>query len=399
MTVEILPSKALGCVKAPPSKSMAHRYLICAALGCGVSKIHNIELSKDIEATLGVIKAFGADYTIKDGTVTVTGASGKKPKIEATCIESGSTLRMLLPVCLTFGSTTLYGEKCLFRRPLDEYKKLFKGAGIEYYQTDSSVSVSGELMPGRYEMQGNVSSQFISGMLFALANLKKDSEIVLTTALQSAPYVDMTIDALKSFGITVTKKDNVFKVMAGEILPQEITVEGDYSNAAFLKGFNYIGGDVKVEGLNTASLQGDKICDEHFKALKEGSAEISLHDCPDLAPVLFAVAAANYGGVFYGTERLKVKESDRGTAMKEELEKFSVAVEIEDDKIIVGSGIKPPNKPISSHNDHRIVMATSLLCSLVGGTIEGAEATAKSWPDYFKVIKSLGIEIMHISTE
>ena len=156
-------------------------------------------------------------------------------------------------------------------------------------------------------MNGNVSSQFISGMLFALANLNEDSEIELITPLSSAPYVDMTIDALKDFGITVTKKDNVYKVHKGEFTPREITVEGDYSNAAFLLGFNYIGGNVEVDGLDKNSLQGDKICIEHFEALKKGKAEISLEDCPDLAPVLFAVAAANHGGVFFGTEWLKIK--------------------------------------------------------------------------------------------
>lgn len=392
MKVEITPSTAGGSVMAPPSKSMAHRYLICAALTRGVSKIHNVELSKDIEATLGVVKAFGADYTISEGTVTIKGAKGKMDKIEATCYESGSTLRMLLPVCLTFGNTTLWGEKCLFRRPLDEYKRLFLELGINYSQTDSSITASGNLMPGRYEMRGDISSQFISGMLFALALLKEDSEIVLTTPLKSAPYVDMTVYALSQFGIKVTKKDNVFKVHAGEFLPQELTVEGDYSNAAFLLGFNYIGGNVKVAGLNSDSLQGDKVCTRHFEALKKGKAEIDVEDCPDLAPVLFAVAAANHGGIFYGTERLKIKESDRGAAMKEELAKFSVAVKIENDKIIVGSGVKTPKSKISSHNDHRIVMATSLLCSLVGGKIEGAEAVRKSWPSYFDVIKMLGIE-------
>lgn len=392
MTVEILPSKAEGRVIAPPSKSMAHRYLICAALSRGVSKIHNIELSKDIEATLGVIKAFGAEYTFQNGTVTVTGAKDKKDKIEANCLESGSTLRMLLPVCLTFGSTTLTGEKCLFRRPLDEYERLFKGFGINYFQTDSSVSVSGDFKPGRYEMRGDTSSQFISGMLFALSLLKEESEILITTPLKSAPYVDMTVQALSQFGIKITKKDNVYKVHSGEFTPREITVEGDYSNAAFLLGFNYMGGNVEVDGLDKNSLQGDKICKEHFEALKKGKAEISLEDCPDLAPVLFAVAAANHGGVFYGTERLKIKESDRGAAMKEELEKFSVEVQIDDDKIIVGNGAKAPTREICSHNDHRIVMATSLLCSRYGGTIEGAEAVNKSWPGYFKVIKELGIE-------
>ena len=392
MKVEITPSTARGSVMAPPSKSMAHRYLICAALTRGVSKIYNVELSKDIKATLQVIKALGAEYSIENGTVTVKGAQGARDKIEAFCFESGSTLRMLLPVCLTFGSTTLSGEKCLFCRPLDEYQRLLTDNGINYTQTDSSVSVNGSLKSGKYKMNGNVSSQFISGMLFALANLNEDSEIELITPLSSAPYVDMTIDALKDFGITVTKKDNVYKVHKGEFTPREITVEGDYSNAAFLLGFNYIGGNVEVDGLDKNSLQGDKICIEHFEALKKGKAEISLEDCPDLAPVLFAVAAANHGGVFYGTERLKIKESDRGAAMKEELEKFSVAVEIDDDKIIVGNGAKAPTREICSHNDHRIVMATSLLCSRYGGTIEGAEAVNKSWPSYFDVIKGLGIE-------
>lgn len=392
MTVEIKPSKAKGQVKAPPSKSMAHRYLICAALSEGVSKVHNVELSDDIKATLNVISALGATYTVSGSTVTINGVTDTPKDIRAYCQESGSTLRIMLPICLTFGNTTLSGEECLFRRPLDEYSRLFKEAGFEYTQSETEVSVKGKLKSGIYKMRGDVSSQFISGMLYALSMCKGISEIKLTTPLSSAPYVDMTISALRSFGAEIEVLENCYKIYPSKLLAKEITVEGDYSNAAFLHGFNYIGGEVDVAGLNENSLQGDKVYLQHFEALKQGTPTISLGDCPDLAPVLFAVAAANNGGVFYDTERLKIKESDRGLAMKSELAKFSVKVEIENNKITVGCGIKPPTAKICSHNDHRIVMATSLLCSMVGGKIEGSEAVSKSWPDYFNVIKALHIE-------
>ncbi len=392
MTVEIKPSKAKGQVKAPPSKSMAHRYLICAALSEGVSKVHNVELSDDIKATLNVISALGAKYTVSGSTVTISGVINPPKHIIAYCQESGSTLRIMLPICLTFGNVTLSGEECLFRRPLDEYSRIFKENGFSYTQTKTDVSVKGELQSGIYKMRGDVSSQFISGMLFALARCNGESEIRLTTPLSSAPYVDMTIAALKTFGVKIDTFDGGYKIHPSKFIGQEITVEGDYSNAAFLDGFNYIGGKVNVTGLNEKSLQGDRVYLQHFEALKKGVPTISLGDCPDLAPVLFAVAAANNGGVFYDTERLKIKESNRGLAMKSELAKFCVAVDIEDNKITVGKGIKPPTDVIYSHNDHRIVMASSLLCSMVGGKIEGAEAVNKSWPEYFNVIKTLGIE-------
>lgn len=392
MTVEIKPSVAKGRVMAPPSKSMAHRYLICAALAEGTSKVHNIELSNDIKATLNVILALGAKYSVLGNTVIINGVTNPPKDIRAYCQESGSTLRIMLPICLTFGNTSLSGEECLFRRPLDEYSRLFKENGFEYTQSETEVSVKGKLKSGIYKMRGDVSSQFISGMLFALSRCEGNSKIILTTPLSSAPYVDMTISALKCFGAKIESTDSGYKIYPSKLSAKEITVEGDYSNAAFLHGFNYIGGAVEVTGLNENSLQGDKVYLQHFEALKQGTPTISLGDCPDLAPVLFAVAAANNGGVFYDTERLKIKESDRGAAMKSELGKFSVKVDIENNKITVGCGIKPPTAKICSHNDHRIVMATSLLCSMVGGKIEGAKAVSKSWPDYFNVIKTLGIE-------
>ena len=392
MTVEIKPSNANGIVKAPPSKSMAHRYIICAALAEGTSYVHNVELSDDIKATLNVISALGAKYSISGDTVTISGITKAPKEISSYCCESGSTLRFMLPVCLMFGSAKLYGEEYLFRRPLEEYCRIFKENGIDFEQTKTDVTVKGKLNFGVYEMRGDVSSQFISGMLFALTRCCDVSQINLTTPLSSAPYVDMTLAALKTFGAKIEALKGGYKIYPSKLIAKEITVEGDYSNAAFLHGFNYIGGAVEVTGLNENSLQGDKVYLKHFEALKNGTPTISLADCPDLAPVLFAVAAANNGGVFYDTNRLKFKESDRGLAMKNELAKFSVSVKIEENKITVGKGIKPPSAELCSHNDHRIVMALSLLCSLVGGKVLGANAVNKSWLDYFKVIKTLGIE-------
>lgn len=393
MTVEIKPSKAKGVTVAPPSKSMAHRLLICGALAKGKTVINNIELSRDIRATLNVLSALGAEYTLNGSTVTICGIKNPPANITADCIESGSTLRMLLPVCLTFAKTKLTGSPYLFSRPLKEYERIFSKCGITFLQTENSIEVSGSLNAGIYEMRGDTSSQFISGMLFALSALNKKSEIRLITPLKSAPYVEMTIDALKTFGIDIKRQGDSYFIPSGELKPKTLTVEGDYSNSAFLEGFNCLGGKVKIEGLNPESLQGDKVYLEHFKKIKEGRPQIDLENCPDLGPVLMALSAVFKGAVFVNTNRLKIKESDRGLAMQKELKKFGVKVEIEDNKISVSGGIKPPTETLCSHNDHRIVMALSLLCSYLGGKIEGAEAVAKSWPTYFEAIRKLGVEI------
>ncbi len=397
MKVTVKPSKAEGEIIAPPSKSMAHRALICGALS-EKSVIKNIDFSKDIEATLGCLKGLGAHIEICETQVTIGGLSLEKIPENAVidCNESGSTLRFLLPLCMACGKTvTLKGAKRLFERPIVIYEEIAKEKGILFQKGEDYVTVCGKLQSGEYEVAGDISSQFISGLLFVLPLLSSDSSLTVKGKFESASYIDLTISALQSFGIEIERKDNVFHIKGGRAYQNNsYTVEGDCSNAAFLEAFNYLGGEVKVMGLNPDTLQGDRIYKEIFEGLKNGEKQFDLSDCPDLAPVLFAVSSVFGGAEFIGTKRLKIKESDRASAMKEELAKFGIEVEVLEDSVIIkGRKLVTPTTALSSHNDHRIAMALTLLLTLTGGKIEGAQAVAKSYPDFYEKIKSIGIDV------
>lgn len=397
MTVTIKPSKAVGIIKAPPSKSMAHRALICGAL-TEKSVIENIAFSKDIKATLGCLERLGAAVKIDGNTVELGGLKFENIPDNAVvdCFESGSTLRFLLPLCMACGKTvTLKGARRLFERPLTVYEDIAKEQGILFEKGEDFVKVCGKLKSGDYKVSGNISSQFISGLLFLLPLLSGDSTLTVIGKFESASYIDLTLCALTDFGVEIVRKDNVFYIRESQVYKNNnYTVEGDCSNAAFLEAFNYLGGNVEVTALKPDTLQGDRVYKEIFERLKNGEKQFDLSDCPDLAPVLFAVAAFFGGAEFTGTKRLKIKESDRAEAMKQELSKFGINVLVFENSVVVENGqIKTPKTVLDSHNDHRIAMALSLLLTLTGGILRGAEAVAKSYPDFYKQICSIGIDV------
>lgn len=397
MKVVITPSKAVGRVCAPPSKSMAHRALICGTLA-GNSTIHNLAWSQDVLATLDCLQSLGCSVEQQDDSVKLSGftlASVSKNAM-LDCNESGSTLRFMLPLCLLCDRPIwLRGSQRLLERPLGIYESICAQQGIVFERKEDAILVCGRLCPGHYSVPGNVSSQFITGLLFALPLLEGDSTLEITGTLESASYIDLTLSVMKHFGIKIGKRDCCYLIPGCQTYtPAKYTVEGDCSNAAFLEAFNYIGGDVQVDGLAENTQQGDRVHKDMFAALSAGRREFDLSDCPDLAPVLFSVAAALGGARFTGTARLRIKESDRGAAMAAELAKFGIAVSVEENAIEVLPGtLRRPAEYLWGHNDHRIVMALSLLCSITGGTIEGAQAVVKSYPDYFDVIKSLQIGV------
>ncbi len=396
MTVTIEKSKASGSVYAPPSKSVAHRALICGALSAG-STVANVDYSNDISATLDCLSALGADIK-KDGNTVQVGALNPFEARSATldCRESGSTLRFLIPLCMLSGANiTLTGSKRLFERNLDIYSQIAQKNDITFKKDNNSICLCGKLKSGDYKVAGDISSQFISGLLFALPLLSGDSTLEIVGDYESEPYVDLTLKELDDFGVKIEKCDRIYKIKGnGRYSSQIKSVEGDYSNAAFLDGFNLIGGCVEVFGLDKNSLQGDRIYKQMFEDLKSGKKQFDLSNCPDLAPVMFALSAAFDGACFTGTKRLKIKESDRAAAMADELAKFGINTDVFDNDVIIHSGtLKTPSVVLDGHNDHRIVMALNLLCSITGGTISGAEAVAKSYPDYFEKIKSIGIVI------
>ncbi len=401
MNVLINKSVARGEVFAPPSKSAAHRMLICAAFTSGC-EVNNIAYSEDISATLDCLEALGAKVERKEKSVFLGGLDPLSCETAALkCRESGSTLRFMIPLCLLSNSEkTLSGSEKLFSRPLSIYEEICEKQGIEFVKDKGSLRVCGKLKCGDYTVPGNISSQFITALLFALPLLQSDSKIVITGDFESESYINMTCEALSLFGIEIKRNGREYFVKGNQKFRAEnITVEGDYSNAAFLDGFNLIGGNVNVLGLNSNSLQGDRVYKKMFAALQDKNASFDLSDCPDLAPVMFALAACKGEVVFTGTKRLKIKESDRAEAMKSELAKFGIETVVFENKVVVRGGqIKAPEAVLCGHNDHRIVMALSLLCSITGGRIEGAQAVSKSFPDFFSVIKSLNVDVVEYET-
>lgn len=399
MRVEIKPGKAEGKIAAPPSKSAAHRILIACGLAEGESVIDGISHSEDMHATMDCLSALGVGCR-RDGDVVRI--KGINPKDFANtdvlnCRESGSTLRFFIPLCLLNNKEyTLKGSKKLFSRPLDVYEKICKEQNIKFELGKDSLKVCGKLKSGVYEVAGNISSQFITGLMFALSLCGEECIIKLIPPVESRSYIDLSMQILNEFGMDIYYRNENTLVISGggRFRCSEYKVEGDYSNAAFFEALNCLGNDIEITGLREDSIQGDKIYREYFPKIQKEHESIDLSDCPDLGPVIFALSAAKGGGRFCGTARLKIKESDRIQAMADELIKFGAELIEEDDSVqIISKDFHKPNCALWGHNDHRIVMAMSVLCTLTGGVIEGAEAVSKSFPDYFEKLKELGFEV------
>ena len=394
MFVTIQPSKLKGTISAPTSKSMAHRYLIGAAVSGQRCVLTGMDDSEDILATIDCLRALGATVTT-DGTTVTVDPKGfmqvEHPILH--CRESGSTLRFFIPFCLCLGKTvTLRGSERLFQRPLDVYEDLCRDCGFTFHKDTHGLTLCGELKSGAYRLRGDVSSQFISGLLFALVWLGEDATLAITPPFESRPYVDLTLSALSAFGACVSfAEEHAIAVHTATLHGFSGGVEGDYSNAAFLSAFNCVGGAVRVENLHPHSLQGDRVYADYFERLCGGCPTLDISDCPDLGPVLFAVAALKHGATFIGTDRLKDKESDRGAAMHAELQKLGGGLVVGDNTITVPpQTLRYGGVPLWGHNDHRIVMALSVVLSAIGGTLEGAEAVRKSYPHFFEDMTKLG---------
>lgn len=396
MIAEILKSEIKGEVKAPPSKSMAHRYLIFSALREEEIEIDGLYLSEDISATIDCLLALGVKIDFRDGRAKVSGRIGTPTEI-LKCRESGSTLRFMLPLCLSVGcEATLVGAERLMSRPLEYYKSLCGMKGFDFCQTGNSVTVSGRLDAGEYGADISKSSQFVTGMIFALLNLGEDSKIRLVGKPESLSYVDLTLSAARDFGFDArfVDKNTIFLSGKRGDCRKSYSIEGDYSNAAFFEALNYIGGEVLLGGLADDSKQGDKIYKEYFRAINDGTPTLSLADCPDLGPILFALAAEKNGAIFTDTKRLKIKESDRAEAMKSELLKLGASVTVEENRVIVGkTELHSPTELLCGHNDHRIVMSLAVLATKYGGKIDDATAVRKSMPDFWDKLCSVGAKV------
>lgn len=397
MKVKINSCTLKGEVYAPTSKSMAHRLLICAALAKGESVISRVTFSEDILATLDCLEAMGAKYSINGDTVTINGIEdfNLSQSKDFFCRESGSTLRFILPLLLlSENEQTLHGKGRLMSRPMTVYEDICKLNNLTFIQNET-IKVKGVLKAGEYTVPGNISSQFITGLLFALSVCDGDSKIKILEPFESASYVNMTLSAMDCFGADFETNGLEIIVHGGKTFqPQTMAVEGDFSGSAFLDVFNYIGGEVNVLGMNEKSLQGDKIYRKYFELLDYGSPNLDISDCPDLAPVLMTLAVIKNGCKLLNTARLKIKESDRGVVMARELAKFGADIEVKENEIVIHKAkLHSPDELLCGHNDHRVVMSLAVISTLYGGEITDAQAVAKSFPNFFDVLTTLNAEV------
>ena len=417
MTVSLRPGPVSGCITAPPSKSMAHRAVLAAALAEGTSRIRNVQLSQDVQATLAAARAMGAGCTVEGDCVTITGHGlPALPAGPVDCGESGSTLRFLIPVLsLAGGRVRLTGHGRLPQRPQTVYEDIFKEQGLYFAQDDGGLVIEGRLSPGAYAVPGNVSSQFISGLLFALPLLAEPSTLRVLPPFESRPYVDMTLSALRDCGVRVqwdAADPELLHIPAPQrYAGRDCAIEGDYSQAAFFAVLGALAGGVRIRGLRRDSLQGDAaildilrrcgaaFCWEQdvlcFEKRGLHAAEIDLAPCPDLGPVLMALAMFCRGTtVIRNAGRLRLKESDRIAAMQQELAKFGAQVEADGGTVRITGCTPHAPGPLCGHNDHRVVMSLAVAAAAGGWpvTIEGAGAVRKSWPEFFEVLETVGTE-------
>lgn len=408
MNIKINPTKLKGYVNIPASKSIAHRMLICSALANGKSIIGNINYSKDIDATINAMKALGAEIFTDKNNAEINGIvhTPKNKKSVIDCNESGSTLRFIIPVATALGvKTEFHGRGRLPQRPIDIYTRELSKHGITFdYNNTMPFTVSGQLSNGIYEIEGNVSSQFITGLLFALPLLNGDSEIVMTSHLESRPYVDITIDVLKKFGIIIEETKKGFHVKGSQTYKAyRGNVEGDFSQASFFYVANALGSSITLGNLNTNSVQGDKKIIEIINQTEQnGFFNADCSDIPDLVPVLAVLASfGKKTSTIYNAERLKIKESNRLETTAELINNLGGDVKITDDGLIIRPTNNMHGGTIESSGDHRIVMAGAVMATALKEEliINGAEAVTKSYPDFFEDYKKLGGNVNVISME
>ncbi len=392
MKVFIEKGRAHGAVKAPPAKSFAHRMLICASLADSFGVIRGIYGSEDVLASIDCCRALCADVELSGDTAYVTPSGGSGGELD--CRESGSTLRFFIPVCLALGQRRVFrGSGRLMQRPLGVYEELCRERGFTFEKSGPTLTVGGRLSDMDLTVDGSVSSQFVTGLMLAAPLTGREQRIRLSLPVVSRPYIEITRKVMERYGVkTEWEDEKTIRIDKGAYRGIDSRVEGDWSNAAFLFALGLFG-DVAVTGLDLDSVQGDRVCVRQLESLRGGYAEIDITDCPDNGPVLMAAAAALHGARLTGTSRLRAKESDRGEAMAAELRKFGAEVTVFDDEIEIKSGIRRPDTALYGHNDHRVVMALSVLLTLTGGAIEGAEAVNKSYPGFFGDLEDLGIGV------
>ncbi len=406
-----------GTVNIPPSKSAAHRAMLCAALAGGRSVLSPIELSNDMKATINAITALGADVRLSGDTLTIDGIGGhfsnaSNEPVEINCIESGSTLRFIIPIACAAGINGRFiGEGTLVTRPIGLYNELLPKGGVECHSNGGLPLVCrGKLQSGHYEMPGDISSQFITGMLIALPLCEGDSSIILTTPLQSSAYVDMTISCMADFGVKVERTENGWFIPGGQkYYSRHYTVEGDWSHAGFFLAAGTLGSELTLCGLRFDSVQGDRAAIELFRGFgaeisvcdgkiqirggKRLAQHINAEQIPDLVPCLAICAALCEGTtVIDHAERLRIKESDRLTSTAAMINALGGKAKVTDDGLIIEGIAQFKGGVVDGFRDHRIVMSAAIgaLCADGEVTITTPYSVNKSYPSFFEVYNSLG---------
>ena len=372
MDIKITPTKLGGKLIVPPSKSISHRMLICAALCDGMTHIDNLLECMDSHATINALTALGAEIKGKNGSYDVKGIVNPKKNAAVDCFESGSTLRFMIPIFSAFGCEAEFtGRGKLPERPITPIIKPMIDNGATFETLTMPYKVKGKLHGGKYYIDGSVSSQFITGLLFALSVLKEDSEIILTTRLESRPYVNITIDCMKQFGVEVAETENGYFVKGGQkYQPHNCTVEADMSQSAFFIAANCAGSDIELANLNMNSVQGDKAIIDIADKFKYGGdlSIIDASDIPDLVPAI-AVMMSFWKKPcrIINCERLRIKECDRIAVPAQELSKVGVRCDEHDDGLTIHGDPALASRlhsldgiAFSAHGDHRIAMSLAL---------------------------------------
>lgn len=411
----IKANRLTGEVTPPPSKSILHRYIIASSLAKGISKIENISYSDDIIATIEAMEKLGAKIEKKDNYLLIDGSKTFDKKYlnnnaEIDCNESGSTLRFLFPLSIVKKNKISFkGKGKLFKRPLNSYFENFDKYKIKYsYINENEILLDGELKSGEYEIDGNISSQFITGLLFSLPLLNENSKIIIKGKLESSSYIDITLDCLNKFGINIIKNSYKEFIIKGNqnYKSGNYQVEADYSQIAFFLVANSIGSNIKINGLNSNSLQGDKkIVDFIYKIDNWNKKEKLILDgseTPDIIPILSLKACTSKKEIeIVNIARLRIKESDRLKATVKELSKLGFDLLEKEDSILINSR-KDFNKInnnslvyLSSHSDHRITMTIAIALTCYNGEIilDNLDCVKKSYPNFWEVFLSLGGKI------
>ena len=388
MNLKLTPTKLHGVITPPPSKSYAHRALIAAALAGGESNLTNLADSKDIIATRRCLEALDSPEEL--------------PLLD--CGESGSTLRFLIPVALALrGGARFTGQGRLMERPQKPYFDIFDEKGIFYEQKDGILTAKGTLTPGDYRLPGDVSSQFVTGLLYALPLLDGESRITLTSPLESRDYVEMTIAVMKHFGVSVTETADGWLIPGGQrYLPRAMAVEADWSQAGFFYAALGLGSTLRIDGLNPRSAQGDRRIHDFYEILRHpGDVELDVSQCPDLVPPLAAHAAVRRGTTrMVNAARLRIKESDRLATVTEVLNALGAQIEEHPDSLTIrGVDALAGGTTVSAHNDHRIAMMAAIAATRCETpiVITGAECVAKSYPNFWEEYVRLGGIIEEVS--